>query len=76
MDLSKYEIEIKHHVFIQALKRGIDPDIIEDVIKKGKVKLFGKNYVKFINTGTKRTIICVGEIVVNKIKIITIEEGN
>lgn len=52
------------------------PDIIEDTLSKGKVKRFGKNGIKFVSKGTKRTIICVGELVGNRLKIITIEEGN
>ena len=76
MDISKYEIEIKHHTFIQAMKRGIHPDLIEDALLKGSVKRYGKHGVKFVNKGSKRTIICVGQIVGMKIKIFTIEEGN
>ena len=72
MDISKYEIEIRWHVFIRALERNINPDLIEDTLKKGKIERFGKNYIKFI---TKSTI-CVGEISGLKIKIITIERGN
>ena len=69
MDISRYEIEIKHHVFKRALQRNIHPDRIEDTLKKGKVKRFGKHYVKFIT----KSLICVGEISGLKIKIITIE---
>ncbi len=76
MDISKYDLEIKHHVFIQALRRGIHPDFIEDTLAKGKMERFGKNGVKFIARGSKRTVICVGEIVGMKIKIFTIMEGN
>ncbi len=76
MDLSNYDVEIKHHVFIQAMKRGIHPDFIEDTLIKGKMERFGKNGVKFISQGSKRTIICVGEMVGTKIRIFTIEEGN
>jgi hypothetical protein len=35
----------------------------------GKIKRFGKNYIKFV----KGAIICIGEISGLKIKIITIE---
>ncbi|MBI2673166.1 hypothetical protein HYX19_02805 [Candidatus Woesearchaeota archaeon] len=69
MDRTKYEIEIKHHAFIRATQRKISPDLIENCIKSGKVKKFGKNHVKFIS----RSTICVGELVGLKIKIITIE---
>ena len=76
MDISKYEVEIKHHVFVQALKRGIHPDLIEDTLIKGKLKRFGKHGVRFVSKGSKRTIICVGEVIGGKLKIFTVEEGN
>ena len=76
MDISKYDIVIKRHVFERAMQRGIHPDLIEDTLLKGKVKRFGKHGIKFISKGSKRTIICVGELIGNKLKIVTIEEGN
>ncbi len=48
--------------------------MIENTLLKGKIKRFGKHGVKFINKGSKRTIICVGELIGNKLKIITIEK--
>ena len=71
MDRTKYEIDIKHHVFVRALQRGIHPDLIENCIKNGGINRFGKNYVKF----TTRSVICVGEIAGLRIKIITIERN-
>jgi len=76
MDLSKYDVVIKRHVFERAMQRGIHPDMIEDTLSKGKVKRFGKHGIKFVSKGSKRTIICIGELVGNRLKIITIEEGN
>jgi len=76
MDLSKYDVEIKHHVFKRALERGIHPDMIEDTLLKGKIKRFGKHGIKFVSKGSKKTIICVGECIGTKLKIITIKEGN
>ena len=76
MDISKYELEIKHHVFKRAMERGIYPDMVEEVLLKGKMERYGKHGVKFINKGAKRTIICVGELIGTKLKILTIEEGN
>ena len=76
MDISKYDLAIKRHVLERAMQRGIHPDLIEDTLLKGKVRKFGKHGIKFISKGSKRTIICVGELVGNKLKIITIEEGN
>lgn len=74
IDVSKCEIEIKRHAFLRALKRGIHPDFVEATIKGGKVKRFGKNYVKLIKTYKGFDIICVGHITGNMIKIITIEK--
>ena len=76
MDLSKYDVIIKRHVFERAMQRGIHPDTIEDILLKGKIKKFGKHGIKFISKGSKRNIICVGELIGSKLKIITIEEGN
>ena len=70
MDVSKYKIEIKHHTFKRALQRKINPDLIENTIKTGKVTKQGKNYIKFIG----KNIICIGQISQDKIKIITIEK--
>ena len=71
MDRTKYEIDIKHHVFVRALQRKIHPDLIENCIKNGSIERFGKNYVKFIT----RAVICVCEIAGLRIKIITIEKN-
>lgn len=76
MDISNYDLVIKKHVFERAMQRGIHPDLIEDTLLKGKVKKFGKHGIKFISKGSKRTIIYVGELAGNRLKIITIEEGN
>ena len=76
MDISQYDLVINRHVFERAMQRGIHPDMIEDTLLKGKVKRFGKHGIKFINKGSKRTIICVGELAGNRLKILTIEEGN
>jgi len=73
MDMSRYELEIKHHAFIQAMKRGISPDLIEDTIINGKLVHYGKHGIKFVKKG-KRTIICVGQMIGNRIKIFTVEE--
>ena len=76
LDISKYELIIRKHVFDRALKREIDPDMIEQALLKGKMERFGKHGVKFINKGAKKTIVCVGQIIGTTLKIFTIEEGN
>ncbi len=69
MERGKFQIEIKHHVFIRAMQRGIHPDRIEDTLMRGKLCRFGKNYVKFIT----KSLICVGELKGTRLKIFTIE---
>ncbi len=76
MDISKYDVVIKRHAFLRALERSIDPDMIEQTLLKGKVEKFGRHGIKFKNKGSKRTIICIGQLIGIKLKIITIEEGN
>ena len=73
MDRTKYDIEIKHHVFVRAIERHITPDRIEDTINNGSIELFGNDRIKFIKQGDKRSLICVGEIRGTKIVIFTIE---
>ena len=73
VDRTKFDIEIKRHAFIRATQRGITPDMVEATIMGGKIKRYGKNYVKFIQTYKRFKVICVGEITGMKIKIITIE---
>ncbi len=73
MDRSKYDIEIKHHVFKRALERNIHPDLIENTIINGKIALFANDRIKFVKKGNNRTIICVGEMRGLKISIFTIE---
>lgn len=73
VDRTKYEIEIKRHVLKRAFQRGITPNRIEDTIFNGGIELFGKNRIKFVKKGKKRTLICVGEVRGLKITIFTIE---
>lgn len=75
MDISNCDVEIKRHVFVHALARGIHPDLIEDTLRKGKMERYGKHGVKFVSRGSKRTIICVGQMVGTRIAIFTIKEG-
>jgi len=48
MRIENYSIDIKRHALLRALKRGIDPDVLEAVIRSGRIEKFGKNYVRFI----------------------------
>lgn len=74
MDISRYDVQIRRHAFIQAMKRGIHPDLIEDALYKGTCIRYGKHGVRFVCKGSKRMIICVGEITGTTIMIITIEQ--
>ena len=76
MDISKYKIKIKHHAYIRAIERGIDPDQIEYLLKNGKTIKIGKHGIKFVNKSKKRNVVCVGEIISNEIRIFTIEVKN
>jgi len=69
VNIDDYEIEIRRHAFIRAMQRGISPDLIEATLRRGKQKKFGKNHIKFV----KGKIVCVGQIIKNIIRIITIE---
>jgi len=72
--LKQFTIEIKNHAFIKAIQRNIDPDVIEAIIYCGKIKKFGKNYIKFIKKYKKFDVICVAQIQGQTIKILTIEK--
>lgn len=74
MDISKYEINISKHALYRAIQKNIDADNIKSILKKAEVQRFGKHGIKFINKGSKRTVICVGQIIGTKIKIFTVEE--
>lgn len=73
MDRTKFDIVIKRHAFIRAVQRGVTPDMIEATIMGGKIKRYGKNYVKFTQRYKSFDVICVGEVAGMKIRIITIE---
>lgn len=73
MDITQYEFEIKRHAFIQAMKRGVTPDMVEATLKGGIIKRFGKNNLKFYRRFKRFTVICVDQIIGTKIKIVTIE---
>ncbi|MEK6812778.1 MAG: hypothetical protein AABX86_01545 [Nanoarchaeota archaeon] len=73
MDISRYELRIQRHAYLRAYHRGVHPDIIRKTIVEGYVERFGKHGIKFIKKGKKRTIICVGRCIGEKIQIFTIE---
>ncbi len=74
MDISKYEVEISKHALYRAIENDLDVDDICRILKNAEIQRFGKHGVKFINKGSKRVVICVGNIIGLKIKIFTIEE--
>ncbi len=75
VNIHAYDLEIKRHVFIRAVQRGIHPDMIESTIKGGKQIKFGKNRIKFVKKFSRLSVICVDEIIGNTIRIVTIERG-
>ena len=71
------QIFIKTHAIKRAREREIVyPDQVYNVLKTGKIKKFGKNYIKFVKKSKKGSIICVGEDIGDIIIIKTIERGN
>ncbi len=72
------QIFITTHAIKQARERKIAyPDQVYRALKTGKVKRFGKNYIKFISKSKKKgSIICIGENLGHVIIIRTIERGN
>ena len=73
MDITQYDLEIKRHAFIRAMERNVTPDMIEATLNGGRVERFGKNNVRFIKDYKRCTVICVGEIIGNQIKVFTVE---
>lgn len=64
-----------------AIKRArerdiVFPDMVYATILGGKVKRFGKNYIKFMKRYKRGMLICVGEDVGQNIIIKTVEWGN
>ena len=73
MNVGECEFEIKRHAFIRAMERGVSPDMIEATLRGGKVERFGKNNLRFSKNYKRFTVICIGEMTGEKIKILTIE---
>ena len=73
MDSTSYEIEIKRHALLQALKRGVTPDMIDSTIKGGTVQRSAKHTVKFTMAYKKCSVVCVGHIIGKRIVIFTVE---
>ncbi|MEK6856469.1 MAG: hypothetical protein AABX49_00480 [Nanoarchaeota archaeon] len=70
-------IIIKVHAIKRAREREIAfPDQVYNVIQTGRVRRFGKNYIKFVKKSKEGSIICVGEDLGYCIIIKTIERGN
>lgn len=70
-------IYITKHAILRARERDIAyPDQIYMVLRAGKVKRFGKRYIKFIKRSKAGFIICLGEDLGHAIIIKTIERGN
>lgn len=71
------EILVSSHAIKRARERGIAfPDQVYTTLLCGKVQRFGKRGIKFIKKSANGSIICLGEILTQKIIIKTIERGN
>jgi hypothetical protein len=73
MDITQYDIDIKRHAFIRAMERKVSPDMIEATLKGGKIERFGNDNIRFSKDYKAFTVVCVGQIIGTKIKILTIE---
>ncbi|MFH1649252.1 MAG: hypothetical protein ABIA93_01760 [Candidatus Woesearchaeota archaeon] len=69
MEWHQLQTIVTEHAFIQALRRGIHPDRIEEAVRHGKVKRFGKTGVKFV----QRDVIAVCQVVGDRIVVMTVE---
>lgn len=67
------EVLLSVHAIKQARKRGIYPTMVQATINRGKIKRFGKNYLRFIRAYKKGNVACIGEDVGSHIIIKTIE---
>ena len=76
MDITKCTIEVRRHALLRALERDITPEMVEATLKGGKIERFGKHYIRFSRPYKYFKVICIGEFVSDRIKIITIERGN
>jgi hypothetical protein len=75
MDITQYSIEISRHALLRALERGITPDMVEATINGGLLLRFAKNNIRLVKCYKNFKVICIGEMIGNRIKIITIERG-
>lgn len=71
-DINQFEIEIKNHVSVRAVQRGITSRMIEATIKSGKIERFGKCNLRFVKQYKYFDVVCVDEVCGNKIKIVTV----
>ncbi len=77
MEFQGKEIVITRHAIESARMRGIFyPDQIYEIIRNGKLRRFGKHFLKFTKRGKIGSAICICEEVGNKIIVKTVERGN
>ncbi|PIU21071.1 MAG: hypothetical protein COT15_04220 [Candidatus Diapherotrites archaeon CG08_land_8_20_14_0_20_34_12] len=67
-----YEVTFSRHAARRTIEKGISADLIEKAIKEGYMLKFGKNRVKIGKRFKEFEVICVDEIVGNRIKIVTV----
>jgi len=67
-----FRIILTRHAVKRAYQKRITYDMIEATIAGGRIIRFGKNNLKFIRQYKNFKIICVDEIIEDKIRIVTI----
>ena len=63
---------VSKHAITQAIRRNVTPDMLEAAINSGKVKKFGKNFLKISKQYKNGKVVCVCEIINGKIIIKTV----
>lgn len=72
LDITKFEIELRNHVFIRADERNIDLEFIYTTIKSGKIKRFGKNNLRFEKKFKHFELVCIGQIRGIRLTVLTV----
>jgi hypothetical protein len=73
MDISQYDIIITRHAALRAFERGVKIDTIEGIVLNCQKQTFGKHHAKWIKKYNDISIICIGYIENNTIRILTVE---
>ncbi len=71
-----YRVVFAEHATFRSIQRDIPWDLVEKTVFEGKFERFGGNKVRIKKFFSRGSVICIGVITNDEIKIITIERGN